>query len=75
MHDASQFILKAEESGITPLYLARQGVEDVLDTIKCNKPVARTFAPTACTQAQLDLQKYTLVQKLIPDPMIFGRRV
>lgn len=47
VHDASQFILKGEESGITPLYLARQGVEDVLDTIKCNKLVARTFAPTA----------------------------
>lgn len=75
VHDASQFILKGEESGITPLYLARQGLEDVLDTIKCNKLVARTFAPTACTQAQLDLQKYTLAQKLIPNPMILGRRV
>lgn len=75
VHDASQFILKGEESGITPLYLARQGLDDVLDTIKCNKLVARTFAPTACTQAQLDLQKYTLAQKLIPDPMILGRRV
>lgn len=75
IRDANQFILKGEGSSLVEPYIARQGLEDVLDSIKCNKLTARTFAPTAWTQSQLDLQKYTIVQKLIPDPMILGRRV
>ena len=75
IRDAKQFILKGEGSSLIKSYLARQGLEDVLDSIKCNKLSARTFAPTACTQSQLDLQKYTIVQKVIPDPMVLGRRV